>query len=155
MWRLRWHKVRTKFGWNRKNGSKVERTDTCTIWWSHRPALYPLNWVSIGRGRSARQCSLLSLAKSISCCRARQNEHCRKRTWRVSSQTERFFVPGQRDFSVLCSFSWDGLVAFRCFFRGKMERRSTASRGCRASMVDTNKLIKADNPLTRLVARVR
>jgi hypothetical protein len=37
------------------------------------------------------------------------------------AKSERFFVPRQGNFSVLCPFSWHGLMAFRCFFRGKME----------------------------------
>jgi hypothetical protein len=51
------------------------------------------------------------------------------------AKSERFFIPRQRDFSVLCSFSWDGLGS-------EEQRRSTAARGCRASMLDTNTLNK-------------
>jgi hypothetical protein len=38
-------------------------------------------------------------------------------------------------FSVLCSFSWDGLVS-------EEQRPSTAARGCRTSMLDTNTVNK-------------
>jgi hypothetical protein len=64
-----------------------------------------LSRISIPRGCRARQCLLLYFAKSISCCPARN--------WRVSSQIRAVFVPQQRDFSLLCSFSSDVLVAFR------------------------------------------
>jgi hypothetical protein len=66
-----------------------------------------LSRVLIASSWRARQCLLLCLVKSVPCCHAWQNEHCcmcrAKLGW--------FFVPQQRDFSVLCSFNWDGLVA--------------------------------------------
>jgi hypothetical protein len=44
------------------------------------------------------------------------------------AKSDRFFVPRQRNFSVLCSFSWDGLMA-------EEQRRSTAARGSRAQSI--------------------
>jgi hypothetical protein len=77
-----------------------------------------LSRVSNASGCRARQCLLLCSAKSIPCCGGRQNEHCRARNWaRVEPDRGGFSSRGKRDFSVLCCFSWDGLVAFRCFFR--------------------------------------
>jgi hypothetical protein len=92
--------------------------------------VHALSQVSIVRSCRPRQCSLLCLTKSIPCCRARQNElgACR-------AKSERFFVPRQRDFSVLCSFIWDGLVS-------EEQGPSTATRGCRSSMLDTNTVNK-------------
>jgi hypothetical protein len=49
-----------------------------------------------------------------------------------------FFVPRQRDVSVLCSFSSDSLVS-------EEQRRSTAAPGCRPSMLDTNTVNKRMN----------
>jgi hypothetical protein len=78
-----------------------------------------LSRVSIARGCRARQCSLLCLAKSIPCCRAAERTLPLANLALVEPNRSGFFVPRQRGFSVLCSFSWDSLVAFQCFFTAK------------------------------------
>jgi hypothetical protein len=84
-----------------------------------------LSQVPIARGCCARQCSLLCLAKSIPCCRARQNEHCSSRTWRMSSQIGVVLCPAAKAFQLRRSCGW-----------------GTATRGYRASMLDTNTVNK-------------
>jgi hypothetical protein len=63
-----------------------------------------LSRVSIALGCRSRQCSLLCLAKSIPCCRARQNEHCRARSWRVSSQIGAVLCPAAKGFQCAVLF---------------------------------------------------
>jgi hypothetical protein len=90
--------------------------------------MYALSRVSIVRGCRARQCSLLCLANWYHvAARGRTNTAARV-LGACQAKSERFFVPRQRDFSVLCSFSWDCLVS-------EEQRPSTAARelgACRA-----------------------
>jgi hypothetical protein len=50
--------------------------------------------VSIARGNVC----CFAFQSTIPCCRERQNEHCRTRTWRVSSQTGAGFLPAAKGF---------------------------------------------------------
>jgi hypothetical protein len=65
----------------------------CLRYWSF------LSRVSIARGCRERQCSLLCLAKSILCCRARQNELARLEPNRSS------FLSRGEGISVCCALS--------------------------------------------------
>jgi hypothetical protein len=60
--------------------------------------------------------------------RALQNEHCRAPTWRVSSQIGAVLCPAAKGFQLRRSC---GIPMFLS------QRRSTAARGRRASMLDT------------------
>jgi hypothetical protein len=88
------------------------------------------------RGCRARQCSLL--------CRARQDEHWRARTWRVSSQIGEVLCPAAKGFQCAVLFQ----LRRSCVW-------GTASRGCRASMLDTNTVNKRTSlPRTNSCARL-
>jgi hypothetical protein len=63
----------------------------------NKEIMYAYSRVSIARGCRARQYSLFCLAKKI-CCRARQNEHCRARTWRLSNQIGAVLCPAAKGF---------------------------------------------------------
>jgi hypothetical protein len=61
-------------------------------------SVFVLSRLSIARGCRTSQCSLLCFAKSIPCCRARRNEHCRARTCRVWSQIGAVLCPAAKGF---------------------------------------------------------
>jgi hypothetical protein len=79
-------------------------------------------------GCRARECSLLCIAKSIPCCRARQSEHCRARTWRVWSRIGAVLCPAARGFQCAETVLWRSGVSFAAKWRMRSVSSLTALR---------------------------